>query len=58
MISNLLAIAILALWFIIELGIQWNKKYNAVVNLAFGIMIFLLLGVIYWAPFWLFFMTG
>lgn len=55
MIGNILGIIILVLWFIIEVGLQWNDKYSTGINFIFGFMTFLLLGVIYWTPFWLFF---
>lgn len=58
MISNILGFMILTLWFFIEAGIQWNEKYSTLVNLVFALLIFFTIGIIYWAPFWLFFMKG
>lgn len=58
MTSDIFGIMILILWYFIEVGFQWNDKYSTAINLLFGFIIFLTLGIIYWVPFWLFFMKG
>lgn len=47
---------ILALWLLLESGLQWSTEYKASVNLVYVIGTFLMLGVIYWVPFWLIFL--
>lgn len=47
---------ILGLWFFLQAGLQWSTEHKRSVNLAFSIGTFLILGVIYWVPFWLIFL--
>ena len=54
--NYIFAIAILVLWFAVEQGLQWSPKNTPVINFIYGTMIFTILGVFYWVPFWLLFL--
>ena len=54
--NYIFGIAILILWFLVEQGLQWSEKNKPHVNFIYGSMIFTILGIVYWVPFWLIFM--
>lgn len=56
MMGKFLGILILLIWFAIVMGEAWSKKVNFVVNVFFGVSVFLLMGCFYCVPFWLIFM--
>lgn len=47
---------ILGVWFFLQMGLQWNMRHKHSVNVVYSIGTFLILGVIYWVPFWLIFL--
>lgn len=49
------AILIIAIWTIILIGMAWRTKTRPIVNILAGIEIMLILGIIYWVPYWLIF---
>lgn len=55
--THVLAGLILAVWFIMVLSLEWDKKYSKLTNVVYGILIYLFLGVIYLIPFWLIFLN-
>ena len=52
---NLFAAAILAVWAYVAMNICWSPKLSRTTNVIGGIVTFLLLGLVYWIPFWLIF---
>lgn len=46
---------ILGVWFFLQMGLQWSSEHKTNVNVVYSIGTFLILGVIYWVPFWLIF---
>ena len=56
MMGKFLGILILLIWFAIVMGESWSKKADVVVNVLFGVSVFLLMGCFYCVPFWLIFM--
>lgn len=47
---------ILGVWFFLQMGLQWSDKHKTLPNIADAVLSFLLLGIIYWVPFWLIFL--
>ena len=47
---------ILGVWFFLQAGLQWSTEHKSSVNLVYSLATFLLMGVIYWVPFWLIFL--
>lgn len=47
---------ILGLWFFLQMGIQWSSEHKVQVNVVYSTFTFLVLGAIYWVPFWLIFL--
>lgn len=47
---------ILGVWFFLQTGLQWSAEHKPKVNLVYSIATFLILGAIYWVPFWLIFL--
>lgn len=47
---------ILGVWFFLQMGLQWSTAHKTNVNVIYSIGTFLILGVIYWVPFWLIFL--
>lgn len=47
---------ILGVWFFLQMGLQWSSEHKTNVNVVYSIGTFLILGVIYWVPFWLIFL--
>ena len=47
---------ILGVWFFLQMGLQWSMEHKRSVNVVYSIGTFLILGVIYWVPFWLIFL--
>lgn len=56
MMGKFLGILILLIWFAIVMGESWSKKAGTIVNVFFGVSVFLLMGCFYCVPFWLIFM--
>ena len=56
MMGKFLGILILLIWFAIVMGESWSKKAGPIVNVFFGVSVFLLMGCFYCVPFWLIFM--
>lgn len=56
MMGKFLGILILLIWFAIVMGEAWSKKVSFIVNVFFGVSVFLLMGCFYCVPFWLIFM--
>ena len=56
MIEIMFAVIILLVWCFIVILINWNNKITSIKNLLYSIEIVLMLGIIYWIPFWLIFL--
>lgn len=56
MIEIMFAVIILLVWCFIVILINWNNKITSIKNLLYSIEIVLMLGLIYWIPFWLIFL--
>lgn len=54
--NYLIAGVILALWLYVAMIFSWSPKASLTVNLFAGFMAVVLLGVVYWVPFWLIFL--
>lgn len=51
----LLAAMIAVLWIYIALSFSWDPKSSIRTNLVIGFGAIILIGIIYWVPFWLIF---
>ena len=56
MIKYMIAAAILLVWGWVALSYAWNPKYSFLMNLFTGLLTILLIGAVYWVPFWLIFL--
>ncbi len=56
MIEIIFAVIILLVWCFIVILMNWNNKIKPVNNLLYSIEVVLVLGLVYWIPFWLIFL--
>lgn len=54
-VNYLIAGAILLVWIYIALSFSWDPNTRTGINLFLGFSVVILLGLIYWIPFWLIF---
>lgn len=56
MIDIIFAAIILLVWCFVVILMNWNNKITSAKNLLYSIEVVLVLGLIYWIPFWLIFL--
>ena len=56
MIETILGVLIIFIWYFLVVLMGWNNKYPAIKNFLITIEITLILGLVYWIPFWLIFL--
>ena len=56
--DTIFGLIILIMWTVLVVMIGWNNKTNPARNIFISIEMVIVLGVIYWVPFWLIFLHG
>ena len=54
--NYIIAGTILLIWIYISMSFTWDPNVSLTVNIIMGLVCIILLGLIYWVPFWLIFL--
>ena len=56
MTNYIFAGLILTVWFLLTTGMSWDKDLNPTHNIFLSLEVFIMVGLVYWVPFWLIFL--
>lgn len=56
MIETIFGVLIIFIWYFLVVLMGWNNKNPVIKNFLIAMEITLILGIVYWIPFWLIFL--